>query len=165
MLPARPLHEPLFLAILRCQTDALGGSWRVLRRMKISRLKDRVDFDQLIHLVTDDGGLRFVTADVECYLNWSGINQMLLEPDGVVVSHGSLFFLVPDVAFESAAERLAFIRAVYVNRSSHRSLFADHRQRTSPLILSTRSCWPRGIGLCKRLATTFSVVLFSSQAA
>jgi hypothetical protein len=38
---------------------------------------------------------------------------MLIERDGIVVSHGNLFFLIPDRAFANPAERLSFIRDVY----------------------------------------------------
>lgn len=80
-------------------------------RRKIA--KSRVDFDQTIRLTKDDGGLRIAGSSIEYYLKWRGISQMLMEHDGVVVSHGILFFLVPDAAFADAGQRLAFIRDVY----------------------------------------------------
>jgi hypothetical protein len=85
----------------------------LVRRFGAGQLKRRVDYDQTIHLTTDDGGIRIGTDRIEYYLKWLGISQMLIEPDGVVVSHGSLFFLVPDAAFANPGERLAFIRDVY----------------------------------------------------
>jgi hypothetical protein len=36
-----------------------------------------------------------------------------MEHDGVAVSHGSLFFLIPDGAFADLQERNAFIRDVF----------------------------------------------------
>ena len=89
----------------------LAGLW-FLRRHQIRQVKARVDFNQIVRMVQDDGGLHFATADIEFYLKWPGITQMLLEPDGVVVSHGNLFFIVPDRAF-AAGDRLVFIRDVY----------------------------------------------------
>src|SRR5262245_57111937 len=73
----------------------------MLTRMRASQVKGRANFNQTIRLMQDDGGLRFVTEEVEHYLKWQGISQLLLEHDGVVVSHGNLFFLVPDDAFPS----------------------------------------------------------------
>lgn len=91
----------------------LVGSHR-LRKVRIGQLKRRASFNATIHLTQDEGGLRFSTDEVEHYLKWKGISQMILEPDGVAVSHGNLFFLVPDTAFASKAERLAFVHDVYV---------------------------------------------------
>jgi hypothetical protein len=85
----------------------------LLRRFSVNQAKSRVDYDRTIRLTTDDGGVRIAGETIEYYLKWPGISQMLIEPDGVVVSHGSLFFLVPDSAFANAGERLAFIRDVY----------------------------------------------------
>jgi hypothetical protein len=58
-------------------------------------------------------GLRFATEEVEHYLKWRGISQLLLDRDGVIFSHGNLFFLIPDRAFASSEDRLAFIRDVH----------------------------------------------------
>lgn len=38
---------------------------------------------------------------------------MLMERDGVAVSHGTLFFLIPDRAFGNVQERNAFIGQVF----------------------------------------------------
>jgi hypothetical protein len=47
--------------------------------------------------------------------------------NGVVVSHGALFFLVPDSAFADADDRLAFIREVYSQLSDKaRSISEKH---------------------------------------
>jgi len=47
--------------------------------------------------------------------------------DGVVVSHGALFFIVPDAAFAGAGDRLAFIREVYSRLSDNaRSISEKH---------------------------------------
>ena len=72
-----------------------------------------VDYDGAFRLTNDDGGLRFATSGTEYYLKWQGIGWMLMEGDGLVVSNGVLFFLVPDTAFTDAGQRLAFIRDVY----------------------------------------------------
>jgi hypothetical protein len=82
-------------------------------RLRRKILKSRVDYDQTIRLTKDDGGLRIAGNSIEYYLKWQGINEMLMERDGVVVSCGALFFLVPDAAFTDAGQRLAFIRDVY----------------------------------------------------
>jgi len=84
-----------------------------LGRAALRQTQTRADFDTEIRLRRDDGGLRIATEEIEYYLKWPGISQMFMEPDGVVVSHGNLFFLVPDSAFESESERIGFIRDVY----------------------------------------------------
>ena len=58
----------------------------------------------------DDGGLRFATDQVEYYLKWQGISQMLMERDGVAVSHGCALLLDPRRRFREVQERNAFVR-------------------------------------------------------
>ena len=105
---------------------ALAGIWG-LRRLQVSQVKARADFDQVIRLTQDDSGLRFATEDTEFYFKWRGISQLLLVHDSVVVSHGALFFVVPDTAFAGAGDRLAFIREVYSRLSDKaRSISEKH---------------------------------------
>ena len=84
-----------------------------LRKAQCRELQSRVNFDQAVHLTREAEGVRIGTQEIEYFIRWPGITQMLMEPDGVVLSHGSLFFLVPDSAFATAAGRNAFIRNVY----------------------------------------------------
>jgi hypothetical protein len=99
----------------------------VVRRLQRKQAKSRVDFDHSIRLTNDDGGLRIASGTIEYYLKWQGISQMLVERDGIVVSHGNLFFLVPDAAFPDAGTRLAFIRDVYGHLSDKaRSISEKH---------------------------------------
>jgi hypothetical protein len=85
----------------------------VLRKFQTRQVRARVDFDQSVRLVQDENGIRIATDDIEYVLKWRAISQLLIEHDGVVLSHGSLFWLVPDTAFSDPAERLGFIRDVY----------------------------------------------------
>ena len=102
---------------------------RLLRRYQTRLMKDRVNFDQIVRLNQDDGGVRLTTDGVEYYLKWPGVTQMLLERDGVVLSHGNLFFLVPDTAFSSPEERLSFIRDIYGHLSEKaRAISEKHIQ-------------------------------------
>jgi hypothetical protein len=89
------------------------AGWILLYRWNVNQARNRLDFDLTTRLTMDDGGLRIATEGIEYYLKWRGITQMLMERDGVVVSCGNLFFLVPDAAFSDACTRLAFIRDVY----------------------------------------------------
>jgi hypothetical protein len=84
-----------------------------LRRMRMAELKGRATFNATIRMTQDEGGLRFATEEVEHYLKWRGIGQILFDRDGVIVSHGNLFFLIPDRAFAGPMDRLAFIQEVY----------------------------------------------------
>jgi hypothetical protein len=103
------------------------GAALLLRRYRLRLMKQRANFDQAVRLKQDDGGLHVMTDDIEYYLKWQGLAQMLLEHDGIVVSHGNLFFLIPNKAFASAAERLSFIRDVYGRLSeSARALSEKH---------------------------------------
>jgi hypothetical protein len=104
----------------------LAGLWGLLR-FQVRQVKARVDFEQVVRLIQDDNGLRFATEDTEFYFKWRGISQLLLVHDGVVVSHGALFFLVPHAAFAGAGDRLAFIREVYSRLSEKaRSMSEKH---------------------------------------
>jgi hypothetical protein len=85
----------------------------LIRRFRISEVKSRATFNATITMKQDEGGLRFITEEIEYYLKWRGLSQMLLDHDGVIVSHGNLFFLIPDRAFASPEDRLTFIREVY----------------------------------------------------
>ena len=84
-----------------------------LRRFRLRQIRSRADYDSAVRMRQDDGGLRFATDQVEYYLKWQGIGQMLMERDGVAVSHGNLFFLIPNDAFSALAERDAFVRDVF----------------------------------------------------
>ncbi len=102
---------------------------RFLRRYQLRLMKDRTNFDQIVRLNQDDGGVRLSTDGVEYYLKWPGVTQMLLERDGVVLSHGNLFFLVPNTAFASPEERLSFIREIYGHLSEKaRAISEKHLQ-------------------------------------
>jgi hypothetical protein len=115
-----------------------GSRW--LRKLRVAQLKRRATFNGTIRLTQDAGGLRFSTDEVEHYLKWKGISQVILERDGVAVSHGSLFFLVPDAAFASGEERLAFIRDVYGRLGEHAQAISrkyvgrtlEEAERTTP---------------------------------
>jgi len=105
---------------------ALAGLWG-LRRLQVSQAQSRVSSDTVIRLIQDDHGLRFATENTEFYFKWRGISQLLLVHDGVVVFHGALFFLVPDIAFPNAGDRLAFTREVYSRLSDNaRSISEKH---------------------------------------
>ncbi len=84
-----------------------------LRRVGARETKARADFQSDIRLRQDDGGIRIATDEIEYYLKWRGISQMFMEHDGVVVSHGNFFFLIPDSAFADSRERNAFISGVF----------------------------------------------------
>src|SRR6185503_18588807 len=86
---------------------------RLTKKSQARYLKQRANFDLVARLVQDGNGIRIGTETIEYYLKWAGISQLLIEPDGVVLSHGTLFWLIPDAAFASPAERLGFIRDVY----------------------------------------------------
>lgn len=89
------------------------GGLVVLRRQTRRQIKARADFDSTVRLRQDDGGVRIATADIEYYVKWRGISQLLLGCGGMAISHGSLLFFIPDTAFRDQAERDAFIREVY----------------------------------------------------
>ncbi|MDO9383979.1 MAG: hypothetical protein Q7T86_14070 [Hyphomicrobiaceae bacterium] len=85
-----------------------------VRRRGLKQAKQRADYDSEVRFREDPDGLRFATPEIEYLLRWQGISQlMLLESDGVLVSHGNLFFLVPNEAFRDAAERDALTRDVF----------------------------------------------------
>ncbi|HKJ62917.1 MAG TPA: hypothetical protein VKA94_13145 [Hyphomicrobiales bacterium] len=86
-----------------------------LRKVQTRAIKARANFGLSIRLTKNEDGVHIETDEIAYFLKWRGINQMLLEPDGVVLSHGNLFFLVPDNAFASEADRNAFIRDVYAH--------------------------------------------------
>jgi hypothetical protein len=106
----------------------LAGMWQ-LRRLRVRQVKGRVNFDSTIRLTQDEGGLRIATESIEYYVKWQGISQMLVEHDGVAISHGNLFWLVPDTAFESAAERRAFIQEVYGRLSEQARTISEKHVR------------------------------------
>jgi hypothetical protein len=87
----------------------------LIKRRARRQSKSRADYDAEARFRQDAGGLRIGTKDIEYYLKWPGIAQILIEPDGLVVSHGSLFFLVPNSAFASLSERDELVREIYAN--------------------------------------------------
>lgn len=84
-----------------------------LRRHARGLMRSRADYDSTVRFKEDADGLRFATPQVEYFIKWNGISQMIMEPDGVAFSHGSLFFLVPNTAFASTIERDALVRDVF----------------------------------------------------
>ncbi|HRO50463.1 MAG TPA: hypothetical protein PLW75_10025 [Hyphomicrobium sp.] len=91
----------------------LIGGLLLLKRHGQRQMKSRADFDSTVSLRQDQDGLRFATPQIEYYIKWGGISQMMTVHDGIVVSHGSLFFLVPDAAFADRGERDAFVRDIH----------------------------------------------------
>lgn len=96
----------LLVALVLC-----GFVW--VRRHGQRQMKARADYDSTVSLRQEPDGLRFATPEIEYFVKWNGMSQMMTMPDGIVVSHGSLFFLIPDTAFADDGERLAFVRDVY----------------------------------------------------
>ncbi len=86
---------------------------RLIGRSQRREAKARVNFGATAHLVQDENGIAIAGEGIEYRLKWAGISQMLIEPDGIVLSHGSLFWLIPDAAFAGPEDRLGFIRDVY----------------------------------------------------
>jgi len=84
-----------------------------LRRHGRQMMKGRANFDDAVRFRKDEGGLRFATSQIEYYLKWQGISQMLMDRDGVAISHGALFFLIPDSAFADHSERNALVHEVF----------------------------------------------------
>lgn len=89
-----------------------------IRRLGRQQMKSRVNFDSSVRFRQESDGLRFATSEIEYFLKWNGISQvMLVEKEGVLFSHGSLFFLVPNSVFADAAERDTLAREVYARLS------------------------------------------------
>ena len=84
-----------------------------LRRHGRQVMKGRANFDDAVRFRKDEGGLRFITSQIEYYVNWQGISQMLMDRDGLAISHGGLFFLIPDSLFLDLSERNALVRDVF----------------------------------------------------
>jgi hypothetical protein len=108
----RSVGLPWFSALLALVVVYIGALW-ALRRFGLRQMKSRANYDSTVRMRKDAGGLRFATDQVEYYLKWQGISQMLMERDGVAVSHGSLFFLIPNGAFAGLDERDSFVRDVF----------------------------------------------------
>lgn len=107
---------------------------RAIRARNVEEMKHRVDYTDSTHLRVEADGLSFRSRSIDYLVKWPGISQMFLEPDGVVVAHGALLFLVPDTAFADHAERSAFVRDVFARMSDT----AQRRSETflQPLLLA-----------------------------
>ncbi len=84
-----------------------------VRRTNRHDLKGRADFDASVRLRQEDGGLRIMGDQIEYYVKWNGISQLLKPHDGVALAHAALIFFVPDSAFINEAERNGFVRDVF----------------------------------------------------
>jgi hypothetical protein len=114
-LAAHGLPEIAPIAVL---VLAFFAAFWWLRRRGMKQSKTRADYDSTVRFRQDADGLRFATPEVEYFVRWRGISQMLhLEHDGVMFSHGNLFFLVPNEAFRDTAERDALTRDVFARLS------------------------------------------------
>lgn len=77
-----------------------------LRRRGLNQARARADYDSAVRFAQETDGLRFATPEVEYFVRWQGISQMMLiESEGLMFSHGNLFFLVPNEAFRDGQER------------------------------------------------------------
>jgi hypothetical protein len=98
-----------------------------LRKLHARRARKLSNFDPQIRMAQDEGGVRFTTSQIEYYVKWEGITQLLLAGGGILLNHGNLFCFVPNDAFENADERQAFIRDVYSRLSEEaRALSKPH---------------------------------------
>jgi hypothetical protein len=88
-------------------------AFRMVRARNNRQTQRLVDFSDRTHLRITADGLSFRSEQIDYLLRWRGISQVFLEHDGVVISHGSLYFLIPDTAFSNRVERDAFISDVY----------------------------------------------------
>jgi hypothetical protein len=79
----------------------------------------------MTQLTEDEAGLRFASTEIEYYLKWQGISLLLPGTDGIALSHGNLFFFIPNGAFPSAEEKLAFVRDVYSRLSETARSFSE----------------------------------------
>lgn len=104
----------------------------ILRRRLHAEQQRRIDYDADVTLMPGEGGLRFCAKGIEYLVKWEGIHHLLGEPDGLVVVHGGLFFLVPDAAFASPEARRAFLNHVEHN------LPEEARARSQKVIESAR---------------------------
>jgi hypothetical protein len=104
-----------YLIVLIAMTGIFLFAMFRLRKLQTREIKARANFCQTIRLTRDEAGIHIDTDEIAYHLKWRGIRQMLIEPDGVVLSHGSLFFLVPDSAFSGEADRNAFVCDVYAH--------------------------------------------------
>jgi len=86
-----------------------------IRARALSQSKSRADYDAEARFRQEADGLRIGTESIEYYLKWPGVAQVLIEPDGLVVSHGNLFFFIPNSAFSSLAERDDLVRDIFAN--------------------------------------------------
>ena len=89
----------------------VGRKW--MERRERMRAEERYNYDEAISLKQHERGIHIGTDAIEYDLKWRGIEQMLLEPDGIVLGHGQMFWLIPDSAFPSPAARRTFVRDVY----------------------------------------------------
>ncbi len=81
-------------------------------------VRGRANFDAAVRLRQDDGGLRIASDQIEYYVKWNGISQLLKPYDGVAFAHAALIFFIPDSAFTGEAERNGFVRDVFTRMSA-----------------------------------------------
>ena len=91
---------------------------RLLLRHRIRKLERHVDLDQDIHLIEDEGDLRFASPEVEYYLKWHGINLVGLGEQHTGPFEITPLFLNP---FKYPRLYLRGISRISKNRRFHRS--------------------------------------------
>lgn len=117
---SRPLDDwlaiyglPNFLPVAAVVIGFAIAFWW-LRRRGLNQSRERADYDSAVRFTQDGDGLRFATPEVEYFVKWQGISQMmLLDGEGLMFSHGNLFFLVPNEAFRDNEERDALAKDVF----------------------------------------------------
>lgn len=85
------------------------------RRLFRRELEQRINTTNEVVLAPIAGGVRIGSEAIEHHLRWAAIDQVLIEPDGLALVHGALFFFVPAAAFPSDQAFQAFRDYIIAN--------------------------------------------------
>lgn len=99
------------LLLMAIFTLGLGAIVHQMRAAQSRRVGHTVNWK----ISADSDGLLYASRNLDYILRWAGIYQVLAEPEGIVIVHGNSYFFVPNEAFDSAAERQAFIHLLAEN--------------------------------------------------
>lgn len=92
----------------------LAASFNLTQRRCVATLTQRNPAIAPTRLRVDEVGLWFLMEPADYHVKWVGIDQIYLEPDGIVIiSYGGLSYFIPDAAFDTTVKRNQFARWLY----------------------------------------------------
>ena len=107
--------DTLLIALFVTMIIVFVGGLVVQRRFVHKEIERRVNAENEVQVRPIPGGMAFIARDIEHHVRWPSIHQIMVEPDGLAMVHGTLSFFVPSGAFAKPEAYARFRDMVIAN--------------------------------------------------